>query len=293
MTAQRDQLVPAMPLLGIWRDLPLGEAAHLIANHFERRIVNSKVAEYPLASFGEPGAELQTGCCSAGRQASRRSGAQWRGLAVVEAEILGPREFPLRHGNAAGELGEIFAKGGFEDQGLDLPELSAFVEAHRPVPHLAQRLDIGRHPGQRMGGQLFGGEALGFDVAPGLPPGATRTTSRARPAARNISAAPSARPVWASSAVRSVGTATECEARSILRQLVVVGVDGVGHRVGGGHYVRMSHRQRRDVVRDRVQVLSVAGSVRRTDEAATYCTNERKYDEAEPSGGHQSLRSGK
>ena len=28
-----DQLIAAMPLLSIWRDLPLGEAAHLIADH--------------------------------------------------------------------------------------------------------------------------------------------------------------------------------------------------------------------------------------------------------------------
>ncbi len=154
-----------MPLLGMWHNLPLRETAHLIANHLQRRIIDADVPEYAFSGFGEPGAELQTGCGGPAGQASRRSGAQWRDLPIVEAEILGPREFALRHGNAAGELREIFTIGGFEDQGLDLAELSALVEPHRPVPHLAQRLDIARHPSQRMGGQLFGGEALGLDVA--------------------------------------------------------------------------------------------------------------------------------
>ena len=164
---QRDQLVAVVPLLCVRCDLPLCKAAHLIANHLQRRIIDADIPECALPGFGEPGAERQTGCGGAGRQGSRRSSAQWRDLTVVETEILGPREFPLRHGNAAGELGEIFAIGGFEDQRLYLAELSAFVEPHRPIAHLAQCLDIARHPGQRVCGQLFGGEALGFDVAPG------------------------------------------------------------------------------------------------------------------------------
>src|SRR4029079_16634499 len=123
---QRDQLVAAVPFLGMWRDLPLRKAAHLITNDFEGRIVDADVAEYGVASFGQSGTDLQAGSGGAGRQAAPRPGAPRRALAVVEAEILEPREFALRHGDPAGELGEIFSIYGFEDQGLDLAELAAF-----------------------------------------------------------------------------------------------------------------------------------------------------------------------
>src|SRR6516165_3121131 len=59
---QRDQLVAAMPLLSKWRDLPLAEAAHLIANHFEGRIIDADVSECAVSGGGEPAPEPQTGC---------------------------------------------------------------------------------------------------------------------------------------------------------------------------------------------------------------------------------------
>ena len=66
MTGERDQLVRAMPFLGMRRDLPVGKAAHLVANHFQCRVVDPELPERGLGVFGEPGAEPQASgarCC--------------------------------------------------------------------------------------------------------------------------------------------------------------------------------------------------------------------------------------
>ena len=65
-----------------------------------------------------------------------------------------------------------------------------------------------------------------------------------------------------------------------------------GHRIGGVHHVRLRHRKGRDIVGDRIEVLSVAGSLRRPGGSATNSGNKRKSGD----GGamrivHQSFRS--
>ncbi len=201
---QRDQLVAAMPLLSMRRDLPFGEAAHLIANHLRASgSLDADIPECALSSLGGPRAPSCNRAAVA--PAHRVPAAPVRNGAISPSSrprSWGRANSPCAIADAAGELGEIFAIGGFKDNRLDLAELSAFVEPHRPVPHLAQRLDIARHPGQRMGGQLFGGEALGFDLAARRHP-----HDEPRPSGRKEQLCRAERrPVWASSAVRSVGT---------------------------------------------------------------------------------------
>src|SRR5215469_9626609 len=116
---------------------------------------------------------------------------------------------------------------------------------------------------------------------------------RARAAARNISAEPSARPVWASSPFATAGIAMRRCAGSVLRQLVVVRQYGAVHRIRGVHHVGASHGERRDIIRNGIHVLRVAGSLGRPDKAATRGGSERGHKKAEAYRSHQSLRSGK
>ena len=69
-----------------------------------------------------------------------------------EAKILRPRELALSHRDAARQLRKIFAISGFEDTlGLCLSYCTV-VEPPGPLANLAQPLDRGRDPGQRMAG---------------------------------------------------------------------------------------------------------------------------------------------
>ena len=63
-----------------------------------------------------------------------------------------------------------------------------------------------------------------------------------------------------------------------MRQFVVMRKDRLSHRIVRVHHLRTGHRQRRDVVGNRIEVLRIAGSLRRADDAATCSDGEQKRD---------------
>ncbi len=64
------------------------------------------------------------------------------------AEMLGTHKLELPHGNAAGDLREVFGEGGDENQLLELAEAAFAGKTRAPHMHLPQALDRGRQPGE-------------------------------------------------------------------------------------------------------------------------------------------------
>ena len=72
-----------------------------------------------------------------------------------QAEIGQTHDLALAHGNAAEDLGEIFAGADAHQQFLDLAETAGRHEPLGIGRKLPDRLDIGREPGKAVGGALF------------------------------------------------------------------------------------------------------------------------------------------
>ena len=70
-------------------------------------------------------------------------------------EVDEPHDLALAHGNAAKNLRQIFAGADAHQKLLDLAEIAARRQSFGIGRELAQRLDIGREPGETVGGALF------------------------------------------------------------------------------------------------------------------------------------------
>ena len=81
-----------------------------------------------------------------------------------EPDIGGPHDLALAHGNAAQNLGEIFAEPDLDDELLDFTQRIGIVHALGIGRELAHRLDIGGEPGETMSGALFAVEQPGDGV---------------------------------------------------------------------------------------------------------------------------------
>ncbi len=84
--------------------------------------------------------------------------------AAREPEIGQPHDLALAHRNAAEDLREIFAEPDADEQLLDLAEAAGRMHALGIGGELADRLDIGREPGEPVGGALLAVE----DAADGV-----------------------------------------------------------------------------------------------------------------------------
>ena len=150
--------------MGMGRDLVLAEAAELVLHHGEHLVVETGIAEIALGDqFGNarPGRRIVAGRHQ-GADIRRQEGGD--GLAG-DAHVGGAQDLALAEQQAAGELAEIFAEGRAQHQPLELTEIAARLQSLRPAEHLAQALDIGRGPGQAVGGVLFRLERLCGDPA--------------------------------------------------------------------------------------------------------------------------------
>ena len=72
-----------------------------------------------------------------------------------QAEVAGPDELVLAHGDAAEDLVEIFAERGLDDQRLQVAHAAFRREPFAIARHLLERFDIGREPGQSVGRMLL------------------------------------------------------------------------------------------------------------------------------------------
>ena len=75
--------------------------------------------------------------------------------------------FRLATSRCRRRAGQIFAERDPQDQRLGLAELAGLVETRGPPPDLAQRLDIGRHPGKPMDRILLTVDQRAIDPAAG------------------------------------------------------------------------------------------------------------------------------
>ena len=132
--------------MGIGRD-PVGdEAAHLGA-HLLHRFIKAAVAIGCRAiclgnELGKASAGVR--CVAEAGQLTGRTIEQDGSIGATEVELGGADEFTLVHGDAAGDLVEVFAKQNLDQQFFHFTE-AAFGLKRLGVPRsLAQGLDIGR-----------------------------------------------------------------------------------------------------------------------------------------------------
>ena len=157
---QRDQLVAQVPAMGVRRHFGIDETAELTAHLVERLVIQPERAE----AAGVETVRNELGDAAAHRR--RVAGDQLRDggrleRRTVEPEIARPHDLDLADGDAALELGEIFAIGRLQDQTFEFAARARFG----PAPHLAQRRHIGRDPGKAVRGELLTLQQLRIDLA--------------------------------------------------------------------------------------------------------------------------------
>ena len=113
----------------------------------------------------EPGAVL--GRVAGLDQRLDRLGAVAGEVAAREAERVRAHHLALAHRDAAEDLVEVFADADAHEEVLGLAEAALAREAAGIGRHLADRLGIGRKPGEPMRRVLLGLEPLGRDAAVG------------------------------------------------------------------------------------------------------------------------------
>ena len=150
-----DQVVGQMPFMGMGHDLILDELVELVAHHVQHLVVQAQGAEMPLchdlAHAGPQGRRV------AARDQGLGGGAVQGGHVVGrQAQVRRAHDFDLGQGDAALDLGQVFAERGLDHQLFHLAEGPGALQAFGPAEHLAQALDIGRQPGQAMGRHLVG-----------------------------------------------------------------------------------------------------------------------------------------
>src|SRR3954471_11407215 len=151
------------------RDLGLAEAAHLGPDRLER-VVEPGITDRRGALAGadesdEAGAAL--GRVAGLDQRLDRLGAVAGEEPAREADRWRGHHLALAQRDAAEDLVEVFADADAPEEVLGLPEAALARGAAGRAPHLADRLGIGRKPGEPMRRVLLGLEPLGRDAALG------------------------------------------------------------------------------------------------------------------------------
>ena len=163
---ERDVGVGAVPCLRVRHHLGVGELAHLLAHGVED-VVEPAVADGRAAVLGHQGD--QAGAVfhrvAGGDELVGRAGKARRHRLGVEPEIGGADELALAHQDAAGHLRQELAGADADQQLLDLAEPALLAHALRVGGELADRLDIGREPGEAVGGALLALDRVRIELA--------------------------------------------------------------------------------------------------------------------------------
>ena len=151
---ERDVAVGAMPLLRLWCDFAVGELVHLVADR-RQRLVQPAIADRAVVvgphQLDQAGAALDI----AGSERLQRARHARSDRIRCEPDIGRTHDLALAHGNAALNLGEVFADAELDQQLLDLAQCTARMHPlgiGRELPH---RFDIGREPGKAVRGALL------------------------------------------------------------------------------------------------------------------------------------------
>ncbi len=144
--------------MGERRHFRLHEAAHFGA-HLVERVVEAAVAdgERPLRrthDLDQPGAG--GGGIAVLHEDTGPASVKGCGIVMAEAEVGQAGEFLLVHRDAAGDLGQVFAKRDLDEKLLGLAEPAGLLEPLGVAREAAQGLGVGDEPGQRMQPVLLG-----------------------------------------------------------------------------------------------------------------------------------------
>ena len=148
----RDQFVLQVPVMRVRHDTLFGIAAELVADHLKVFVKAGRPKGRPPVIVAHQRHQPRPRRRAVARGDQRRRRAAGRPACVQVGKARG---FPLAHRDAARDLGKVFAKADLKDQRLHLAELALTLDPPGPAAHLAQRLDIGGQPRERMGGELM------------------------------------------------------------------------------------------------------------------------------------------
>ncbi len=155
-----------MPALRVRYHLGVGELAHLLAHGVED-VVEPAIADGGAAVVGhqcdQAGAILHR--VAGGDELIRRAGEARGHRLGIEAEIGGADELALAHQDAAGHLRQELAGADAHQELLDIAEPALLAHPLRVSRELADRLDIGREPGEAVGGALLALDRVRIELA--------------------------------------------------------------------------------------------------------------------------------
>ncbi len=160
---ERHQLVAQMPAMGVRRHLLVGEAPELLADHLEGVVGEAPVAEAAALDQRCQPRPARGSAALPDQLANRPGRDEARDRRLVEAELGKPNGLALAHRDATPDALEILAEREAEQHALELAERPGLIEAERPAAHLAQRLDVGREPGEAMDRMLLALEQVTVD----------------------------------------------------------------------------------------------------------------------------------
>ena len=147
-------------------DLAVGEFAHLVADRIERVVEPGGTDRRVVLlahQFGKPRAALRRITVSDQMLDRRIQARRHRGRR--KPEIGQPDDLALAHRNATEDLRQIFAGADAHQKLLDLAEIVRRRKPLRIGRELAERLHIGREPGQAVGGALLAIERARIGLA--------------------------------------------------------------------------------------------------------------------------------
>ena len=201
MTSSGMYSLRQVPCLRVRHHLVVGEFAHLLADRIER-LVEAAGADRRavlLRASVRRGGRGAAPCCRWRSECSTAGVHRAPPPPPAEPEIGEPHDLALAHRNAAEDLRQIFAGADAHQKLFDLAETARSPSCRSRIGgELAQRLDIGREPGEAVRGALLAVERA---RQPRGRPASTRSATARRASANKASTAATA---WRSVAINSV-----------------------------------------------------------------------------------------
>src|SRR5262249_9302872 len=164
----RNQTIRMVPSLRARDDLAVSKPAQLVADRIER-FVEIAVADGRLAAPAHQSDQPRPAVRPTRHQALERPSHAGGNRRRGQPYVGGPHDLALTHRDTAENLAQILAEPDLGDQLLGLAEPAGKVQLVCPGRQLADGFDIGREPGEAMGGALLAiertlhGEVLNAD----------------------------------------------------------------------------------------------------------------------------------
>jgi hypothetical protein len=146
-------------------DKPAHLGAHLLKGGVEPAVADGERALRLAHEFDQSG--TRCGRVAVLHEPSRTTAIERRGVFVGEAEVGKPGELLLVHGDAAGDLAEIFAERDLHQKLLGFAETSRLLQPLGVACKASQGLGIGGKPGKRVQPVLLGIDGVSHDAPVG------------------------------------------------------------------------------------------------------------------------------